>query len=585
MAEKSTTQESGLRPSGGVIADADGSNTETAPFLGNAEIADRLASLAQLLSTQKENPYKVKAYQRAAAKLRNMSENLQELVQDDADLTQYAGIGDAIASAIREIVQTGSLRKLEYLRAQASPAVASINDYPRLDPKRVQRIYKKLAISSVEELRAKLDSGEIEQALGLRMAQHVRQGLTETHAMLLYRADDLRAAVEEFLLGPCRVKRAEVVGEARRRAEVIEELAFVIETEDFAAVVARLQRYGGRTPLVSSGEDNAVFALSSGVLLRIQLAGKKDWGLQMVACTGCQAHLKKLTAVTGSLHSHQASFPTEQDFYKNFGLQYIEPELREGYDEVERAAKNLLPTLVTAKDIRGDLHAHSTSSDGSDSIEDMAQAARDRGYEYIGISDHSQSLKIAGGVSVEDLWAQIKHIDKLNARLRGFRILKSSEVDILADGSLDYPSDLLTELDYTVCSIHSRFGLDRTQQTKRLLRAMDNRYFNILGHATGRLLLKRPGYEVDFERVIEKARQRGCFFEINSSPDRLDLSAGNARRAAAAGVLIAINTDSHSTGELPLIRCGIDQARRAGLEKTSVLNCLPWEKLQRLFRR
>jgi len=392
MAEKSTTQESGLRPSGGVIADADGSNTETAPFLSNAEIADRLASLAQLLSTQKENPYKVKAYQRAAAKLRNMSENLQELVQDDADLTQYAGIGDAIASAIREIVQTGSLRKLEYLRAQASPAVASINDYPRLHPKRVQRIYKKLAISSVEELRAKLDSGEIEQALGLRMAQHVRQGLTETHAMLLYRADDLRAAVEEFLLGPCRVKRAEVVGEARRRAEVIEELAFVIETEDFAAVVARLQRYGGRTPLVSSGKDNAVFALSSGVLLRIQLAGKKDWGLQMVACTGCQAHLKKLTAVTGSLHSHQASFPTEQDFYKNFGLQYIEPELREGYDEVERAAKNLLPTLVTAKDIRGDLHAHSTSSDGSDSIEDMAQAARDRGYEYFGISDHSPAL-------------------------------------------------------------------------------------------------------------------------------------------------------------------------------------------------
>ena len=267
------------------------------------------------------------------------------------------------------------------------------------------------------------------------------------------------SAVEEFLLGPCRVKRAEVVGEVRRRTEVIEELAFVIETDDFPAVVARLQRYGGRTPLVSSGKDNAVFALSSGVLLRIQLAGKKDWGLQMVACTGSKAHLKKLTAVTGSLRGLKTSFPSEQAFYRKFGLQYIEPELREGYDEVERAAKNALPTLVTAKDIRGELHAHSTSSDGSDSIEDMAEAAHERGYEYIGISDHSQSLKIAGGVSVEDLWAQIKYIDKLNGRLRGFRILKSSEVDILADGSLDYPDDLLRELDYTVCSIHSRFGL------------------------------------------------------------------------------------------------------------------------------
>jgi DNA polymerase (family 10) len=227
------------------------------------------------------------------------------------------------------------------------------------------------------------------------------------------------------------VKRAEVVGEVRRRLEVIEVLGFVIETENFPGVVARLQRYGGRTPLVSSGKDNAVFALSSGVMLRIQLAGKKDWGLQMTACTGAKTHLKKLTAVTGALRGLKTSFPTEEAFYRKFGLEYTEPELREGYDEVERAAKNALPRLVTAKDIKGDLHAHSTSSDGSDSIEDLAEAARERGYEYIGISDHSQSLKIASGVSVEDLWAQIKYIDKLNASSRGFRILKSSEVDIL----------------------------------------------------------------------------------------------------------------------------------------------------------
>ena len=204
---------------------------------------------------------------------------------------------------------------------------------------------------------------------------------------------------------------------------------------------------------------------------------------------------------------------------------------------------------MTAKDIRGDLHAHSMSSDGVDSIEDMAEAAQERGYSYIGITDHSQSLKIASGVSVEDLWAQIRFIDKLNGKLRGFQILKSSEVDILADGSLDYPDELLKELDYTVCSIHSRFALGREAQTERILRAMDNRYFNILGHATGRLLLKRPGYEIDIERVIAHARENGCFFEINSSPDRLDLSAENARRAAEVGILISISTDSHSSGE------------------------------------
>jgi DNA polymerase (family 10) len=215
----------------------------------------------------------------------------------------------------------------------------------------------------------------------------------------------------------------------------------------------------------------------------------------------------------------------------------------------------------------------------------MAAAARKRGYEYVGITDHSQSLKIARGVSVEDLWAQIRSIDKLNAKLSGFRILKSSEVDILADGALDYPDDLLSELDYTVCSIHSRFGLGREAQTERILRAMDNRYFNILGHATGRLLLKRPGYEIDIDRVVNHARQNRCFFEINSSPDRLDLPAEYARQAAAAGVMIAISTDSHSTREYGLIRCGLDQARRAGLEKGSVLNCQPWETLARLFRR
>jgi DNA polymerase (family 10) len=556
-------------------------------ILSNAEIADCLASLAQLLSAQKENSYKVKAYQRAAVKIRTLSESIDQLVRDDADLTAYAGIGVAISSAIREIVLTGTLGKLEQLRFHATPELAAISAYPRLDPKRVLRIYKKLGISSVEALREKLENGEIQRALGLRMAQHVRQGLTETHAMLLYRADGLRIAVEEFLLEQCGVRRAEAVGDYRRRLEVIEELAFIVEIADFAAVTSKLERYGGRMPLLTATGDSALYALSSGILLRVHAASKENWGLSLVRCTGSKAHLRKLTTVTGSLTALKSKgpFPTEDAFYRKFGLSFIEPELREGYDEVERAAQGALPPLVTAKDVRGELHAHSTSSDGAHSIEQMAMAARDRGYEFIGITDHSQSLKIARGVSVEDLWKQIRFIDKLNDRLDGIRVLKSAEVDILADGALDYPDDLLRELDYTVCSVHSRFGLDQSQQTNRILQAMDNRYFNILGHATGRLLLKRPGYEIDIERIIAQAKQNGCFFEINSSPDRLDLSAENARLAHSAGIKIAISTDAHSTREFGLICYGIDQARRAALEKTSILNCLPWEKLGPLLRR
>jgi DNA polymerase (family X) len=555
--------------------------------LSNAEIADRLAGLAQLLSTQKENPYKVRAYQRAAAKIRTLSESVEELVIQDSDLTVYAGIGEAISHAVQEIVRTGTLGKLEALRSKASPELVELSNYPRLDLKRVHRAYKKLGIASVDELRAKLESGELEQSLGSRLAQHVRQGVTETHAMLLYRAHELRHAVEDFLLDRCRAGVVEAVGDYRRCVETIEELTFVVQTNDFSALIARLQRYGGRTPLVASTGMSATFSLSSGVLLRIKRAVKENWGLSLIRCTGSKAHLRKLSTVVGGWKTirNAGPFASENEFYSKFNLSFIEPELREGCDEVERAQSGTLPDFVAARNIRGELHAHSTSSDGSNSIEQMAAAARDFGYEYIGITDHSQSLKIARGVPAEDLWEQIRFIDKLNARLEGIRVLKSAEVDILADGALDYPNELLKELDYTVCSVHSRFALEKQEQTERILRAMDNRYFNILGHATGRLLLKRPGYELDMDRVIRHARQNGCFFEINSSPDRLDLSAGNARLASQAGVKIAISTDAHSTREFRGVRYGIEQARRAGLEPVSVLNCLPWHSLEPLFRR
>jgi len=253
------------------------------PILSNAEIADRLASLAQLMSSQKENPYKVRAYQRAASRIRNLSESLDEMVRSDEDLTHFTGIGEAIARAIREIVATGTLGKLEKLRAQVPPALAGISAHPRLDPKRVMRVYKKLGICSIEELKVHLESGAVEKLFGTRMAQHIRQGLTETHAMLLYRADDLREAVWEFLAGRGGTTRAEVAGDYRRRVDVIEELMFVVECDDFPALIERLKRYGGRTPLISADAEQAVFTLSSGVTLRLQLADKKNWGFHMVA--------------------------------------------------------------------------------------------------------------------------------------------------------------------------------------------------------------------------------------------------------------------------------------------------------------
>jgi DNA polymerase (family 10) len=556
--------------------------------LSNPEIAARLASLAQLLAAEKANPYKIKAYRRAAETVAALPENMNDLVRRGADLTAYPGIGPAIGGAIREIALRGTLGQLEQLRARVGPELAAVSEYPRLDPKRVLRIYRALKISTIAELREKWKSGELAKKLGARLAQHVGQALLEAREILLYDADVIAASLREYLLQPCGVVRAELTGACRRRAEVVGGISFLVETDDFPGVIDQLRRFGGRTEPSSSDASHAVFNHSSGVPLRIEAASKRNWGRALLKATGSSAHLESLARNHRSLEKRlnsKASYPTERAVYRKLGLPYIEPELREGSGEVELAAADRLPVLVSRSDLCGDLHAHTVASDGAHTIEQMADRAREMGYQYLGITDHSQSLKIAGGVSEADLRRQLRAIDKLNGRMRGFRLLKSAEVDILADGSLDYPDALLRELDYTVCSIHSRFGLNRGAQTERILRAMDNPYFTILGHATGRLLLRRPGYEIDFDRLVEHAKQRGCFFEINSSPDRLDLSAEHARSAGQAGVKIAICTDAHHMSELDWAGRGVDQARRAGLDRSAVLNARPWRELKALLKR
>lgn len=556
---------------------------EPGPNLTNAEIAANLFALAQLLAAQKENPFRVKAYRRAAKSIRNMGESMTALVRDRADLTAISGIGPAIAGVIQEIVETGSTRQIQALASKVAPEVATIANYPGLDPRRVLRIYKKLKISTIEELKERLDIGEIGRTFGPRLEQHVRRGLADHQEVLLYEADRVAAVIRDFLVKRCGATRVELVGDCRRRVEVIDEIHFLIETADFKIAIHALRDYGGNAELVQGGQEQALFKLPSGLLLRVTVAQPNRWGLALLEATGSKRHLELLNLQ--SLRQSKDIVPNEGVAYAKLGLQMISPELREGRDEIELSATGRLPQLLTVDDIRGELHAHSTSSDGVDSLEDMAEAARQRGLEYIGINDHSQSLKIARGLSIERLRNQLRFIDRLNGRLRGVRILKSAEVDILQDGSLDYPDDLLAELDYTVCSIHSRFGLGKEQQTTRILHAMDNRNFTILGHATGRLLLKRPGYEIDIDKVIEHAGQTRCFLELNSSPDRLDLSADHARLAKDAGILIAITTDAHSTRELGYLQYGVEQARRAGLEKRSTLNCLAWPEFKRAIVR
>jgi DNA polymerase (family 10) len=553
--------------------------------LSNGEIASELLTLAQLLAGKGENPFKIKAYRRAAKMIRALGESIHDLAASGADLTTYPGIGPAIQKAIQEMVQTGTVRHIQELRAAAPAETTEIAQYPALDIRRVRRVYKKLGIGSVSELRDRLESGELLEKLGPRMAQHIRQGLSESSAMLLYEADKLVPAIRRFIVDQCGVSGAEPAGEYRRRVEVIDDIAMLVETSDVKSVLSKLQEFGGRSQIVSATPSEGTLHLSSGVLLKIIASTPESWGMNLILATGSVKHLQTLRNMDGWRSLGAEGLGTEDAVYSKLGLPFIPPELREGEDEIALALGNGIPAGIMPADIRGELHAHSTSSDGVNTIEEMAIAAREHGYEYIGISDHSQTLKIARGLSEQELWTQIRNIDTLNNHLDGIQVLKSAEVDILADGSLDYPDELLKELDYTVCSIHSRFGLGKADQTERLLRAMDNRYFNILGHATGRLLLKRPGYEIEVARVVEHAATSGCYFEINSSPDRLDLSAANARLARQAGVKVAINTDAHSIYDFNYLNYGIDQARRAGLGKESILNHYSWPDLRLLFKR
>jgi DNA polymerase (family X) len=477
------------------------------PSLSNGVIAAELMALAQLLAARGENPFKVKAYRRAARTLRTVGESIEEIVKGGGDLTAYPGIGQAISRAIEEMVQTGKLGQAERMRADIPAEILELTEHPQLDPKRVQRIYKKLNISSIAGLKEKLASGEIAARLGSKMAQHVRHALMPSPEVLLYEADNIVPGIKTYLISKCGVRRAEAVGDYRRRVEVVREISFLIETDDFPSVLDKLQRYGGKADVLEKTDSAATLKLSTGLLLKVAATTRSDWGTAMIVSTGSEEHVSRLIERSPEWRLGQTGGSlTEKSAYRNLGLEFIPPELREGYDEIELAARKEIPALITSEDILGELHAHSTSSDGANSIEEMVDAARACGYQYIGISDHSKTLKIARGLSEQALWKQIRFIDKLNERVDGISILKSAEVDILIDGSLDYPDSLLKELDYTVCSIHSRFGLGKIEQTERILRAMDNRYFNILGHATGRLLLKRPGYELDMEQVVKQAR-------------------------------------------------------------------------------
>ncbi|WP_303900811.1 DNA polymerase/3'-5' exonuclease PolX [Thiohalomonas denitrificans] len=567
----------------------------------NREIAHTFDTLADLLEIEGANPFRVRAYRNAARVLDGISQNVASMIREGRDLSQYPGIGKDLAEKIRTVSETGTLPLLEEVEKRVPLALSQITQIEGLGPRRVKALHESLQINSLDDLEKAIEQGRVRElpGFGARTEELIRNGLARLRASqgrtLIADAEETAVHLEQYLSELEGVKQVTVAGSYRRRRETVGDLDVLVTCRRGVPVGKQFTRFEPVETILSQGETRSSVRLRSGLQVDLRVVPEISYGAALHYFTGSKAHniaIRKLGVARGLKINEYGVFRgdrriagrTEKEVFASVGLPFIEPELREDRGEIEAARNGGLPNLIRTQDIRGDLHAHTTASDGRSSLESMVQAARERGYEYLAITDHSQAVTVARGLDVERLRQQIQAIDRLQRQYDDIRILKGSEVDILEDGRLDLPDDILRELDITVCSVHSRFNLSEAKQTERILRAMDNPHFRILGHPSGRILNKRDPYQVDLARIIAGAAERGRFLEVNAQPDRLDLTDTACRLAKAQGAKVAISTDAHSDMGLAKLRFGIGQARRGWLERDDVINTRPLAGLLKLLQ-
>ncbi|SPJ32019.1 DNA polymerase/3'-5' exonuclease PolX [Kushneria phyllosphaerae] len=568
----------------------------------NADIARTLNRLANLLDIEGANAFRVRAYRSAAQTIESHPHALQDMVARDEPLTELSGIGRDLAEKITELINTDHLTVLEDVEKRLPPGLLQLMRVSQLGPKRVRQLHETLGIDSLESLKKAAREGRIRALEGfgekteagiLKEAERLEDTPPRTRLDEAHRAAaDLIAWLEHAKSA----QRISAAGSLRRGRDTVGDLDILVSSDDGPAIMAHLMDYPEIAEIVSHGETKSTVYLHSGLQVDVRVVADKSFGAALYYFTGSQAHniaTRKMATDRGLRINEygiykgkkQLAGRTEEDVLSRIDLPWIPPELRENRGEIDAAREGTLPELITLEDIRGDLHMHTTASDGKASLEDMVHAAKSRGYRYIAITDHSKRLAMANGLDARRLREQMAEIDALNERLKNFTVLKGNEVDILEDGTLDLPDDVLRELDVCVFSIHSKFNLSREKQTNRILRAMDNPHVNILAHPTGRIINGREGYEVDIEAVLRGARARGVFLEINAQPARLDLADHWARMARDIGVALAINTDAHTPEQLGHMVLGVTQARRGWLEKKDVLNTRTVTQLRKLMTR
>ena len=555
----------------------------------NSDIARSLDKLADLLELEGANAFRIRAYRNAARVVSELPRSVTEMAADGEDLAELPGIGKDLAGKVETLAAAGHVAVLDEIERRTPAGLLALLDVPGLGPKRARLLNEQLGIAALADLVAAAKAGKIRKirGFGAKAEQRILQE-AEKRAAVAPRirrpiAEDIAKPLLRYLSEAEGIRQAAVAGSYRRCKETVGDLDIVAAAARGTGIIDRFLGYEDVAQILSRGPTRSSVVLRNGAQVDLRVVPEASYGAALQYFTGSKAHniaLRQIAATRGLKLNEYGLFEgtrrvagrTEDEVYGYLGLRYIEPELREDRGEIEAARSDKLPHLVTLADIRGDLHVHTKASDGRGSLADMAQAARERGYTYLAITDHSKRVTIARGLDGKRLASQIDEIARMNETLSGIVVLSSVEVDILEDGQLDLPNSVLSRLDFAVGAVHSAFGLPREEQTERLLRAMDNPHLAVLAHPTGRLIGEREGCDIDLERVLSGARERGCVLEINGQPDRLDLNEWHCKLAKESGVKLVLSTDAHNSGELAFMRFAVEQARRGWLEPADIVN-------------
>ena len=561
-------------------------------FMDKKAVAEVLEQIAAFLELKGENPFRIRAFRTAARAIGSFPGDLRQGMEDGS-LAATKGVGPATLQIAAELATTGRASLLDELREQIPPGLVEMLAISGLGVAKIRQIHEVLGVDSLPELEAAALDGRLAKLprFGPKTSENILKGIAYLRQASAFRlshhaaeeAEGLRLALER-LPG---VTAAVVAGDVRRRSEVVRDLVIVLVAGvQPAELFKRLSELPGVHEFAGQDERRLTLRFAGGASAQIVVTTPVNVGAVLVQATGNEAHLEDLAGraraqglvLTGAALWRGSEFvptPDEETFYRALGLPFVPPELREGRGEVAAAGRRMLPGLLRREELRGFLHCHSNYSDGSNSIEELARACQAAGYEYLGVTDHSQAAAYAGGLKPDDLARQADEIDAVNARLEGFRVLKGIEADILQDGRIDYDDAVLAGLDFVIASVHSRFNMTAPEMTARMLAAMDNPYLTIIGHPTGRLLLSRDPYGVDLDAVIEKAAATGVALEINADPHRLDLDWRTLPRAREAGCMITIGADAHSVAGIGYVEYGVAMARKGWLGPDDVLNAKP----------